>query len=379
MFNFSSVFWLRGVDERCVTIGVLPTEYYLYQTIYLVLPEILISYRFFHVIFLIKLFLIFFAEILQSSIKYIEMSKNFLQCVDDETFQGLQLESLHLVDNNIQYFSEKCFKWVKFIYLVLRKWWCDEVALFTYAVYHGTSFLAIICVEQLFPRDSDGVTSIWRTIDKSSNAKCGFRSSAKWKATAVISVQQTPQLWAKFTDTFILPYLASCSLMSAMKIIPLMSAWIFRMHACNCASVRAGIQCACVSSHGFSNQPSTKWVSEVRQTDAINAMRTKPYATCHRQPGTFHVPNYYLFISSVDWLRKRVVISILMRFFSTSEAENREWERIRFDLISFSLSRGRVSAVECLQTIPSARFTCAGINITWRCRAALRYRYYTYM
>lgn len=38
------------------------------------------------------------------------MSKNFLQCVDDETFQGLQLESLHLVDNNIQYFSGKCFK-----------------------------------------------------------------------------------------------------------------------------------------------------------------------------------------------------------------------------------------------------------------------------
>lgn len=52
----------------------------------------------------------FFTEILQSSIKYIEMSKNFLQCIDDETFQGLQLESLHLVDNNIQYFSEKCFK-----------------------------------------------------------------------------------------------------------------------------------------------------------------------------------------------------------------------------------------------------------------------------
>lgn len=37
------------------------------------------------------------------------MSRNNLQCIDDETFQGLQLDSLKLIDNNIQYFTDKCF------------------------------------------------------------------------------------------------------------------------------------------------------------------------------------------------------------------------------------------------------------------------------
>lgn len=42
--------------------------------------------------------------------KYIELSQNYLRSVDDETFQGLRLETLKLVDNKIQIFSDKSFR-----------------------------------------------------------------------------------------------------------------------------------------------------------------------------------------------------------------------------------------------------------------------------
>lgn len=52
----------------------------------------------------------FFPEFLQGTVKHIDMSRTYIQSVDDETFQGLRLESLKLVDNRIREFGEKCFK-----------------------------------------------------------------------------------------------------------------------------------------------------------------------------------------------------------------------------------------------------------------------------
>uniref|UniRef100_A0A182MC64 Uncharacterized protein n=1 Tax=Anopheles culicifacies TaxID=139723 RepID=A0A182MC64_9DIPT len=49
-------------------------------------------------------------EFLHGTIKHIDMSRTFIHNVDDETFQGLRLESLKLVDNKIQDISEKSFK-----------------------------------------------------------------------------------------------------------------------------------------------------------------------------------------------------------------------------------------------------------------------------
>lgn len=74
--------------------------------------------------------------------------------------------------------------------------------------------------------------------------------------------------------------------------------------------MHASVKYECVRSH----TPGEWNVSECNRcghTNAINAMRTqKPCATCHWQPSTFHVAeNYYLFISPVDWLPKRFVIS----------------------------------------------------------------------
>lgn len=40
------------------------------------------------------------------------MSHTLIQNVDDETFQGLRLESLKLVNNKLLEFSEKSFRWV---------------------------------------------------------------------------------------------------------------------------------------------------------------------------------------------------------------------------------------------------------------------------
>lgn len=40
------------------------------------------------------------------------MSHTLIQNVDDETFQGLRLESLKLVNNKLLEFSERSFRWV---------------------------------------------------------------------------------------------------------------------------------------------------------------------------------------------------------------------------------------------------------------------------
>lgn len=53
-----------------------------------------------------------FAEFMHSSVRYIEMSNTHLQSVDDETFQGLRLKTLKLIDNELQDISERSFRWV---------------------------------------------------------------------------------------------------------------------------------------------------------------------------------------------------------------------------------------------------------------------------
>lgn len=58
----------------------------------------------------IILYVFYFTEFLQGTVKHIEMSRTYIQSVDDETFQGLRLESLKLVDNQLREFGEKCFK-----------------------------------------------------------------------------------------------------------------------------------------------------------------------------------------------------------------------------------------------------------------------------
>jgi len=49
---------------------------------------------------------------MHSSVRYIEMSNTHLQSVDDETFQGLRLKTLKLIDNELQDISERSFRWV---------------------------------------------------------------------------------------------------------------------------------------------------------------------------------------------------------------------------------------------------------------------------
>lgn len=49
-------------------------------------------------------------EFLHGSVKHIEMSHTLIQNVDDETFQGLRLESLKLVNNKLLEFAEKSFR-----------------------------------------------------------------------------------------------------------------------------------------------------------------------------------------------------------------------------------------------------------------------------
>lgn len=50
------------------------------------------------------------AEFLQGTVRHIDVSRTFIQTVDDDTFQGLRLESLKLVDNRLNEFGDKCFK-----------------------------------------------------------------------------------------------------------------------------------------------------------------------------------------------------------------------------------------------------------------------------
>ncbi|EDX05107.1 GD21969 [Drosophila simulans] len=50
-----------------------------------------------------------FPEFMHSSVRYIEMSNTHLQSVDDETFQGLRLKTLKLIDNELQDISERSF------------------------------------------------------------------------------------------------------------------------------------------------------------------------------------------------------------------------------------------------------------------------------
>jgi len=49
-------------------------------------------------------------EFMHSSVRYIEMSNTHLQSVDDETFQGLRLKTLKLIDNELQDISERSFR-----------------------------------------------------------------------------------------------------------------------------------------------------------------------------------------------------------------------------------------------------------------------------
>jgi len=51
-----------------------------------------------------------FTEFIHSSVRYIEMSNTHLQSVDDETFQGLRLKTLKLIDNELQDISERSFR-----------------------------------------------------------------------------------------------------------------------------------------------------------------------------------------------------------------------------------------------------------------------------
>lgn len=70
---------------------------------------------FFIVSALIGLSQFLFPEFLHGTIKHIEMSHTLIQNVDDETFQGLRLESLKLVNNKLLEFSEKSFRWVSLV------------------------------------------------------------------------------------------------------------------------------------------------------------------------------------------------------------------------------------------------------------------------
>lgn len=49
-------------------------------------------------------------EFLHGTVKHIEISQTKIRNVDEENFQGLRLESLKLVNNKLQEFSEKSFR-----------------------------------------------------------------------------------------------------------------------------------------------------------------------------------------------------------------------------------------------------------------------------
>lgn len=55
-------------------------------------------------------FYFFFSDFSQTNIRHIEISRTALQSVDEETFQGLRLESLKLNDNDLHDFSDRSFK-----------------------------------------------------------------------------------------------------------------------------------------------------------------------------------------------------------------------------------------------------------------------------
>lgn len=86
---------------------------------------------------LFKLFLFFFPEFLHGTIKHIEMSHTLIQNVDDETFQGLRLESLKLVNNKLLEFSEKSFRWVWGNVIVSALRWITAT-LTTIKKFHGS-------------------------------------------------------------------------------------------------------------------------------------------------------------------------------------------------------------------------------------------------
>lgn len=56
------------------------------------------------------LFYFIFLEFIHSSVRYMEMSNTHLQTVDDETFQGLRLKALKLINNELQDISERSFR-----------------------------------------------------------------------------------------------------------------------------------------------------------------------------------------------------------------------------------------------------------------------------
>lgn len=67
----------------------------------------------FHKFIKVVLFLILFSsftEFLHSSVRYIEVSRTQLQSVEDETFQGLRLETLKLIDNKLQEIADRSFR-----------------------------------------------------------------------------------------------------------------------------------------------------------------------------------------------------------------------------------------------------------------------------
>jgi len=57
-----------------------------------------------------NMFNLYIPEFMHSSVRYIEMSNTHLQSVDDETFQGLRLKTLKLIDNELQDISERSFR-----------------------------------------------------------------------------------------------------------------------------------------------------------------------------------------------------------------------------------------------------------------------------
>lgn len=59
-----------------------------------------------------KILLSLLTEFLLGTLKHLEISHTQIQNVDEETFQGLRLESLKLVSNKLLEFSEKSFRWV---------------------------------------------------------------------------------------------------------------------------------------------------------------------------------------------------------------------------------------------------------------------------
>lgn len=99
--------WRRSAPWQMIAIKKIN-----YQLNYYTLQPTLTHHEF-HVLMQFKHFpslRCFISEFLQGTVKHIDMSRTYIQSVDDETFQGLRLESLKLVDNRLREFGEKCFK-----------------------------------------------------------------------------------------------------------------------------------------------------------------------------------------------------------------------------------------------------------------------------